>query len=469
MKYFITENFLLHNKTGQKLYHEVASQLPIIDYHNHLSPLAIAENKQFASISELWLQGDHYKWRAMRANGINEKFITGDAPDMDKFLAWTKTIPSTLRNPLFHWAHLELARYFGIYELINENNGKKLYRQINEILLDPKYSSQALLKKMNVEIICTTDDPIDTLVQHKRMQQCNDCPIQMFPSFRPDTIFRFHAPKEIKKWLRKLSQISDVEVKDYTSLLKALQKRILYFHQHGCRVADHDVPHLEAKKYSRKKMEKIFQKMFLGKKISKKDRLRFFFGLLVDLGEMYKNMDWAMQLHIGALRNSNSVMFEKMGRDIGYDSIGDYAFARPLACLLDTMNSRNGLPKTILYNLNPALNEVFAAMIGNFQDSKIPGKIQYGPAWWFNDQKRGIVNHLDALSEMGLLSRFTGMVTDSRSLLSFPRHEYFRRILCNTLGQEVENGELPNDESLLHSVVTNVCYDNAKKYFGFLT
>lgn len=467
MEFFINDDFLLNNKTAQRLYHDIAAKLPIIDYHNHLFSKDVAENVQFKNITQLWLTGDHYKWRAMRTNGIEEKYITGNASDKEKFIKWAATVPYTLRNPLYHWTHLELARYFEVKELLSENNAESIYNKINEMLVTPEFSSQSLLKKMNVEVICTTDDPTDSLEHHRYMSLSKENSVQMYPTFRPDAIFRFDEPKTIKKWIQRLALSADVEIKNYSSFLKALQKRVTYFHENGCRLSDHDVQSLEVKKYQKDKMKKIFQRILTGKIIAEEDRSRFFSGLLLDLAQMYKKADWTMQLHVGALRNNNSIMKSKLGKDSGFDSINDASFMQELSRLLDAMNDRDGLPKTILYNLNPSLNEAFATMPGNFQSSEIPGKIQYGPAWWFNDQKRGIINQLNALSEMGLLARFTGMVTDSRSLLSFPRHEYFRRILCNIIGEEVERGEIPNDESLLNMIITNVCYDNAKKNFGF--
>ena len=465
IKPFLGDNFLLENKMAEILYHNYAKPQPIIDYHNHLSPSEIANNKQFNNISEVWLYGDHYKWRAMRTLGIDEKYITGDASDKEKFLKWAETVPYTLRNPLFHWTHLELKRYFGVNELLSPATAEKIYEQCNELLQSPEYRTQGLLKKMNVQVVCSTDDPIDNLEHHQAHANKNNS-LQLFPAFRPDKAILIEKDTFIS-YIKQLEQAADTTILTFKDLVAALQKRVDYFHENGCRISDHGLSKVYSRTTSKETLQSIFNKKMEGQALSEVECEQYMSGVLQELGQMYAEKGWVMQLHLGALRNNSARMMRNLGPDTGFDSIGDYSQATDLSAFLNQLDTINKLPKTIIYNLNPRDNEVMATMIGNFNDGSVKGKMQLGSAWWFLDQKDGMEKQINALSNMGLLSCFVGMLTDSRSFLSFPRHEYFRRLLCNLIGKDVHNGELPNDEKWLGGLVEDICYRNAKDYFSF--
>ncbi len=465
-KGFIHDDFLLQTDFGKALYHNYAKDLPIIDYHNHLPPEEIATNKQFETISEIWLKGDHYKWRAMRTLGINEKYITGDASDQDKFQKWGETVPYTVRNPLFHWTQLELKRYFDIDELLSGQNANELYRHCNAQLQQNDSRVLGLLQQMKVQAVCTTDDPTDNLEHHSNFRETgND--LKLLPSFRPDKAFAVQSPEKYLAYLEVLGQASGKEINSYADLLQTLQDRIEFFHNRGCRVADHGVEKLHSFQLGDFDIELLFTKLYEGTSLDPKEVAYFSFETLVHLGRMYHKAGWVQQFHLGALRNTNQRMLSKLGPDTGFDSIGDFSQASALAGYFDLLDSTDQLTKTVIYNLNPADNEVFAAMIGNYNDGSVRAKMQFGSAWWFLDQKDGMEKQLNSLSNIGLLSCFIGMLTDSRSFLSFPRHEYFRRILCNLIGRDVENGELPADEKWLGKILADVCYHNAKAYFDF--
>lgn len=465
-KPFMDENFLLKGKFAQLLYHNYAKSLPIIDYHCHLSPKDIAENRRFENISQVWLAGDHYKWRGMRTLGINEKYITGDASDKEKFLKWAEAVPYTMRNPLYHWTHLELQRYFDIHDLLTATTGEAIYEQATQMLQKPEYSTRGLLKKMNVEIICTTDDPVDSLEHHRSAHEEGILP-KLFPAFRPDKAYAVENAAAFLDYLEKLTEVSGIKIEHYSDLIQALQNRVDYFHQHGGRLSDHGLEQLYYFEENVFDIEQLFLRLTQGKQLSKPETAYFKFLTLSHLCKMYHAKGWTQQFHVGALRNTNERMLRILGPDTGFDSIGDFSQASTLAKFLNNLDSTDQLAKTIIYNLNPSDNEVMATMIGNFNDGSIKGKVQFGSAWWFLDQKDGMEKQINALSNMGILSCFVGMLTDSRSFLSFPRHEYFRRILCNLIGEDVENGELPADEAWLGKIVSDICYYNAKEYFNF--
>lgn len=462
---FINDNFLLENKFAEELYHNYASKVPIIDYHCHLSPKLIAQDKIFKNLTEVWINGDHYKWRAMRTLGIDEKFITGDAPDEEKFKQWAKTVPYTVRNPLYQWTHLELNRYFGIDEILNEKNATAIYKEASEKINTPAYSCQNLLTKMNVETVCTTEDPTDNLEHHKVLSQSN-FKTKVSTAFRPDKSILIENDGYLE-YIDTLSATTEIEINSYDDLCEALKNRIQYFHDNGCRLCDHGITQIYYTDFTGTEVNKIFKKKKDRKAISSTEALKFKSALLLFLAEMYHGYGWVQQFHLGALRNNNSRMNRLLGADTGWDSIGDYTQAESLSKFLDALDAKDKLAKTILYNLNPADNEVMATMIGNFNDGKTKGKVQYGSSWWFLDQKDGIVKQLNALSNMGLISCFVGMLTDSRSFLSYPRHEYFRRIVCNLFGDEMLRGELPNDMEWMGKIVSDISYHNAKEYFDF--
>ncbi len=463
---FMDENFLLHTKTAQTLFHEYAKNMPIFDYHCHLPAQDIAKNKQFRNLSEVWLGGDHYKWRAMRANGIEERFCTGDADDYEKFEAWAKTVPFLIRNPLYHWTLLELNRYFGINELLTSSTAHGIYEKCSGMLHEEKFRARGLMQMMNVKAICTTDDPTDSLMYHEQIKNDSSFSIKVLPTFRPDKAMAVKNVKKFNEWVNTLEKVSNISINDYMDFLDAIRKRHDFFHQMGCRISDHGIETAYAKDYTKSEIKTIFSKARFGKELSLEEVLQFKSAMMVEFGIMDYEKNWVQQLHLGAMRNNNTLMFRKLGADIGFDSIGDFEIARPLSRFLDRLHLMNKLPKTILYNLNPRDNEVLATMAGNFQDSSIPGKIQFGSAWWFLDHKDGMEKQINALSCTGLLSRFVGMLTDSRSFLSYPRHEYFRRILCNIIAQDVENGELPNDIELLGHIIEDISFNNAVKYTG---
>jgi len=465
MKKFLDENFLLSNSVSEKLYHQFAKDLPIIDYHNHLAPQDMANNRRFSNITQAWLEGDHYKWRAMRANGINETYITGNATDKEKFFKWAETVPYTLRNPLYHWTHLELQRYFGITDLLSPKTAECIYKETQESLKKDHYSCIGLLEKRKVEVLCTTDDPIDDLQHHIKIKS-SKVSIKVYPTFRPDKCLQITNSKEYRLYLDKLAQASKHTILSLDDLLICLQKRISYFHENGCRLSDYGLSSIPMLKDS-SKLDQLFKNVISGISITSENIESLQAYILIELCKMYHKTGWTQQFHIGALRNNNERALRELGPDTGYDSIGDYNHAIPLSCLFNTLDNTEQLTKTIIYNLNPKDNQLFATMIGNFNDGKTAGKIQYGSGWWFLDQKQGMINQLNTLSNMGLLHQFVGMLTDSRSFLSFTRHEYFRRILCELIGKDVMNGELPNDMELLGKMVQDISYYNAKEYFQF--
>jgi len=461
----INDNFLLDNKHAQRLYHEYAESMPIIDYHNHLSPQALAENTIFNSITEAWIDGDHYKWRAMRTLGIDERFITGNASDKEKFSKWAHTVPFAMRNPLYHWTHLELSRYFGIDELLSDKNAEAIFSDTSEKLKTPEFSCQKLISKMNVELLCTTEDPTDSLVHHKKLVK-GDFGTKVSTAFRPDKAILIGS-ETYNDYLDTLEGVSQSDIKSYDQLCDVLKSRIAFFHENGCRLCDHGLSHLYAEDFTESEVKAIFNKRRNGRNVSEKEAAQFQSALLLFLAETYHEFGWVQQFHLGALRNNNSRMLQKLGPDTGWDSIGDYSQAESLSKFLDTLDGKDKLTKTILYNLNPSDNAVMAAMIGNFNDGSVRGKVQWGSGWWFLDQKDGMTQQINTLSNMGLISCFIGMLTDSRSFLSFPRHEYFRRILCNLFGNDIQNGELPNDIEWIGKLVQDICYNNAKDYFEF--
>lgn len=465
-KSFINDDFLLQNSFAKKLYHDFAKDLPIIDYHNHLSPEMIAGNYQFANITEAWLAGDHYKWRAMRTMGIPEKFITGDGANKDKFLKWASIVPYTIRNPLYHWTHLELKRYFNIDSSLDIYNAAEIFEGTSHILQQQSHSAVGLLSQMKVEIVCTTDDPADSL-EHHRAAKHKIKELKVLPAFRPD---RAYATQDIASYQRYLDTLSDaagLQITSFEELLAALENRIDYFHEHGCRLADHGLENLHYYETGKWNANTIFKNLKDNKSIALEEASYFKSEILKYLCKCYHKKGWVQQFHLGALRNNNRRMLRQLGPDSGFDSISDLPQARSLSNFMDHLDTTNQLAKTILYNLNPSDNELMASMIGNFNDGSIKGKVQWGSAWWFLDQKDGMERHLNTLSNIGLLSCFVGMLTDSRSFLSFPRHEYFRRILCNLLGSDVARGELPEDETWLGKIVQDICYQNAKDYFPF--
>lgn len=461
---FLTENFLLHNPVAIELYHSYAKDAPIFDYHSHLSPQQIADDHQFKNLFEIWLKGDHYKWRAMRTNGVEESYCTGDKSDYDKYLAYAKSVPYMLGNPLYHWTHLELRRPFGITDrLLNGETAHSIWEECNALLQEESYSARNILRQMNVKMVGTTDDPIDDLKAHKTIADDN-FDVKVLPTFRPDRAVAIENAGFLP-YLEKLGDLTHLEISDFHTLLAALEKRMDYFSEHGCAISDHSLEEFCFVESSEQELNQIMQRRMVGHELSPTDIAKFKSALMIELGRAYSARNWVQQYHIGALRNNNSRLFQQLGRDIGCDSINDYSIAAPLSKLLDAQDITGSLPKTILYCLNPSDNEVIATMAGNFQGDGIPGKVQFGSGWWFNDQKDGILRQLTQLSQLGLLSRFVGMLTDSRSFLSFTRHEYFRRILCNMIGEWVVKGEAPHDMALLGSLVKAVCYDNAKDYF----
>ena len=466
MKTFITDNFLLKTKTAQELYHNFAKNQPIIDYHSHLIPQQIAENRKFDNIAQIWLSGDHYKWRAMRANGINERFVTGNATDREKFDAWAKTVPYTLRNPLYHWTHLELKLYFGIDTLFNPESADEIWNRTSEMLKSDEFSVWGMMRKMNVEVACTTDDPVDNLQYHKQIA-ASACPAKILPTWRPDKASDVTSAKAWNAYIDRLAEVSGVEINSFKSMFDALDRRIDYFHSVGCRLADFGLDFLYSEDYTDTEIEAIFTKVRSGNNLTANEILKFRSAALYRFALQVHAKGWAQQFHAGPVRNNNTRLLTTLGPDTGFDSIGDFSQALSMSKFLNRLDLTNQLAKTILYNINPADNEVFATMIGNFQDGTVAGKMQWGSAWWFLDQKDGIEKQLNCLSCHGLLSRFVGMLTDSRSFLSYPRHDYFRRILCNLIGTDVENGELPNDIDLLGNMVADICYRNAKNYFKF--
>ncbi len=462
---FLDKDFFLRSESARRLYHGVAAIQPIIDYHCHLSPADIAADRQFANLSTAWLEGDHYKWRAMRTNGIDEKFCTGDADDYAKFEAWAETVPFTARNPLYHWTHLELKRYFGISDLLTPKTARSIYDRATFFLNTPGFSTRGLLRRMNVELVCTTDDPADSLEHHEAVRR-DGCDIRMLPTYRPDRFLLIGKPG-FPSAIEQLASRVDRPIQTLYDLLEALKNRAEFFHSLDGRLSDHGLDRIPNGPVDLTAAASTFTKRIAGGRIDSCEAETFAASVLDQLGRIYRRLGWTQQFHLGAQRGNNSRMLRSLGPDTGFDSIGDVEQAKPLAEFLDRLDSDDELPKTILYNLNPKDNHVLGTMIGNFQDGSVAGKIQFGSGWWFLDQKQGMEEQINTLSNLGLLSRFVGMLTDSRSFLSFPRHEYFRRILCNLIGEDIERGELPNDTEWLGGIVADICYGNARSFFGF--
>ena len=466
MKKFLDDNFVLQTKTAQILYHEHAKNMPIIDYHCHLNPQEIADNKKFDNLAQIWLNGDHYKWRAMRTNGVEEKYCTGNVSDWEKFEKWAETVPHTIRNPLYHWTHLELKTAFGIEKILNPKTAREIYEEASAKLKTDQFSTRNLMRKYKVETVCTTDDPVDSLEHHIKVKQ-DGFEIKVLPAWRPDKAMAVENQQKYNEYIDKLSKAANKSIANFSDLMAALEIRHAFFHQNGCRLSDHGLETMYAEDYTDKETNAIFSKIRSGKALNILEINQFKSAMLYHLGIMDHKRGWVQQFHLGALRNNNTRLFKQLGPDTGFDSIGDWNMAIPMSRLLDRLDSNNQLAKTIIYNLNPGDNELIATMIGNFQDGSVAGKMQFGSGWWFLDQKDGMEKQMNALSTLGLLSRFIGMLTDSRSFLSYPRHEYFRRIMCNLLGNDVENGEIPDDMELLGQMVKNICYYNARDYFRF--
>jgi glucuronate isomerase len=464
MKPFLDEHFLLSNETARRLYHEHAAKMPIIDYHCHLPPADIAGNRQFENLTKIWLEGDHYKWRAMRSNGVDEHFITGEASDWEKFEKWAETVPYTMRNPLYHWTHMELKKPFGVQKLLNKESARAIYDTCNDLLQTPGFSSRGLMQQFRVEAVCTTDDPADDLRYHKSIRE-SGFDIGVYPTFRPDRAMAVDDQESFNAYIDSLAAAANVEITDFQRLIDALRKRHDFFADMGCRLSDHGIEHIYAADFYDHEIKNIFARIRSGNALDGDEQLKFKSAMLIHFGIMDHEKGWTQQFHLGAMRNNSSRMVRQLGPDTGFDSIGDFDQGRALSRFLDKLDSSNQLTKTVLYNLNPTDNYLFATMIGNFNDGSTPGKIQFGSGWWFLDQKEGMEWQMNALSNLGLLSRFVGMLTDSRSFLSYPRHDYFRRILCNLLGQDVENGELPAEMDWLGSMVENICYNNARDFF----
>jgi len=466
MKKFMGKNFLLETKTAKELYHTHAAKMPIFDYHCHISPKEIADNKQFENITQIWLYGDHYKWRAMRTNGVDEKYCTGNATDWEKFQKWAETVPYTFRNPLYHWTHLELKKFFGITKVLGPDTAKEIWDECNAKLQTPEYSCRNIIKMANVHTICTTDDPVDSLEHHRRIK-ADGFEVAVLPAWRPDKAMMADDPAFFNDYVDKLEEAAAENINTFDDFMDALDSRHQFFHDNGCRLSDHGLEAPFAENYSEEEIKTIFLKVRGGNQLSFEEIQKFKSCMLYEFGIMDHSRGWTQQFHLGALRNNNSRLFKTLGPDTGFDSIGDFEQGRPLSKFLDRLDSENQLAKTILYNLNPRDNELIATMLGNFQDGSVPGKIQFGSGWWFLDQKDGMIKQINALSNLGLLSRFVGMLTDSRSFLSYTRHEYFRRTLCNLIGNDVEKGELPNNMKLLGKMVENISFNNAKEYFNF--
>jgi glucuronate isomerase len=465
MKPFIHENFLLGNKTAEKLYHKYSENQPIIDFHCHLSPEMIEQDHQFANLTRAWLEGDHYKWRAMRSNGINEKFCTGNASDIEKFKKWAETVPVTAGNPLYHWTHLELLRYFNIRELLSPSTAESIYERASGLLQTKEFSTRSIIRKMKAEVVCTTDDPADTLEHHLKIKDTFE--IKVLPTFRPDNVIKTENPEKFMAYLNRLELVCGIEIRNFDTLVGALDKRHTFFHDMGCRLSDHGLDRFYYSLFTAQEINSIFKKLLKGEIISSEEAEKYKTAVMLELCRLNHKRGWTQQFHVGALRNGNSRMFRQMGPDTGWDSIGAIQDPLKMSKFLSELDNNEQLAKTILYNLNPADNEMMITMAGNFNDGSYAMKVQYGAAWWFLDQKIGMEKHLKDLAAFGLLSRFIGMVTDSRSFLSYPRHEYFRRIMCNYVGEEVEKGLIPDVEEILKPIIEGISYRNAREYFGF--
>ena len=468
MKPFIHDDFMLGSKSARRLYHEFAEPMPIIDYHCHLDPGKLASNYRFRNVTEAWLEGDHYKWRAMRANGIEERLISGDGEDREKFRAWARTVPFTLRNPLYHWTHMELARVFGIDDrLLDGETADRIFDECNEILASKDFGARSIVEKFNVELVCTTDDPVDSLEHHISWQKRGDTPFALLPAWRPDRALAVGRPEVFGPWTAELAGITGIRIRSFEDMLEALEARHAFFHGAGCRLSDHGLEYIPSADWTDIRVRSILKRALEGGAVSEAESIEYGSALLHRLSVMDHEKGWTQQFHVGAFRNVNSKMFDSLGPDTGYDSVGDFTHGVPMARFFDRLELEDRLAKTVLYNINPADNALFATMAGNFQKGPAPGKMQFGGAWWFLDQKDGIEAQMNTLSNMGLLSRFIGMTTDSRSFLSFPRHEYFRRVLCGMLGADMENGLIPQDFDLAGSMVRDICYNNACVYFDF--
>lgn len=468
MKSFIHKNLFLENNHGRELYHEIAKDLPIIDYHCHLPPSEVADDINFRNLTHIWLDGDHYKWRAMRACGVPESHITGDASDREKFLKWAETVPKTIGNPLYHWTHMELADPFGIGDrLLNQETAESIWGECNERLADSDFSTRELIKKNRVEVVATTDDPADELNHHKAFQKEEKTGFKLVPTFRPDRGMEIEDTEAFQYWIEKLESVSGISINGFQSLIDALEKRHDDFHELGCRASDHGIPEPYAEPFFKPQLERITKDALAGQEVMERDARIFKSAFLYHCGRMNREKGWVFQLHIGPIRNNNSRMMKKLGRDTGFDSIGDAEIAEALSQMLDRLDRDDSLPKTVLYNSNPRDNELFITMAGNFMDGSVPGKVQHGPPWWFLDQKDGIEEHLTSHSNLGVLSEFIGMTTDSRSFLSYSRHDYFRRVLCNFIGADMEKGLIPDDMDLVSELIEKVCYRNAKSFFNY--
>jgi glucuronate isomerase len=463
---FLDQDFLLQSNAAREMYHDFAGQMPIIDYHCHLPVQQIADDINFENLTQIWLYGDHYKWRAMRTNGVDEAYVTGDKTDFEKFEKWAETVPYTLRNPLYHWTHLELQRYFDVHELLNPKSSKGIYDGCTQKLQTKEYSVRNLLRKMNVRVVCTTDDPADSLEYHRKIK-AEEFEIKVLPAFRPDKAMNVDDAGEFNLYVKKLETVSGINITTYQSYLDALKQRHDFFATMGCSLSDHGLEGIYSEDYTDDEVNAVFNKIRGGRQLSAGDKAKFKSAILYVFAIWNHEKNWVQQYHLGALRNNNVRLLESCGPDTGWDSIGDFHQGKSLAKFLQSLDSTNQLAKTILYNLDPSCNELMATMCGNFNDGSIPGKIQFGSAWWFLDQKDGMTKQMSALSNMGLISRFIGMTTDSRSFLSYPRHEYFRRVLCNLFGEEIESGELPNDMEWTEKIIKDICYYNAKNYFGW--
>ncbi len=468
MKDFINDDFLLQSDVAKELYHTYAKGLPIIDYHCHLNPQEIANDRRFDNLGQIWLEGDHYKWRALRTNGVDEKYITSkDSTDWEKFEKWANTVPNTMRNPLYHWTHLELKTAFGVAKLLNSETAKEIYDECTALLRTPEYSARGLMKKYNVEVVCTTDDPVDSLEYHIALKEEN-FDIKVLPTWRPDKAMSVETGKEYVKYIDKLSKVSGISINSFETLIEALRKRHDFFASVGCKLSDHGMEMFYAEEYTNEEINKIFKKAISGESLNKLDIDKFKSAMLYEGGIMDWEKGWTQQFHYGVIRNNNKRLFENLGPDTGFDSISDQNIANSLNRFLSSLDKENKLTKTIIYNLNPRDNDMIASTIGNFQDGSIAGKIQFGSGWWFLDQKAGMEAQMTSLSNLGLISRFVGMLTDSRSFLSYPRHEYFRRTLCNMIGDDIEKGLLPKSEiKHIGKMVQNICYYNAKNFFQF--
>ncbi len=468
MKAFMDDNFLLQTQTAQDLYHRHAAKMPIIDYHCHLNPEFIAKDRKFDNLGQIWLEGDHYKWRAMRTNGIDERFCTGkDTGDWEKFEQWAATVPYTMRNPLYHWTHLELKTAFGVNKILKPETAKEIFDECTAKLRTPEYSARGLMKKFNVKVVCTTDDPVDSLEYHLSLKK-EGFEVKVLPTWRPDKAMAVENPANFRAYMEQLSKVSGVSISKYADVITALRKRHDFFAEAGCKLSDHGIEEFYAEDYTQAEIDAIFNKVYGGKELTKEEIIQFKSAMLFEFAVMDWEKGWTQQFHYGAIRDNNTRLFKKLGPDTGFDSIGDFTVAKAMSKFLNRLDTLDKLAKTILYNLNPRDNNLIATMIGNFQDGSVAGKMQFGSGWWFLDQKPGMIDQMNALSTLGLLSRFVGMLTDSRSFLSYPRHEYFRRILCNLLGTDVENGEIPASElAFIGQMVEGICYNNAKEFFKF--